>query len=359
MTQTPDHDRSQRHAISSTDTSSANGRHRTIYTSASWPTERIGRSVRPAVRIRTLLVPLDGSSAAEHALPYALSIARRTGATVRLVHVWSAKVKPWHNDERIERLTREKQAYLDSVVCRIRSKHKTDLVTLVIESRHIAKSLREAAADVTLVVMAAGQRGVARRLLRRSVTNALMRTLPCPLLLVRSHTSVVDLASDPVPQHVLVPLDSTTSAETAIEFAAALGGLSGARFTLTHFQTLEQTLCSCKGTDSHGYLRGVAERFSKRLPQIRTEVLIDDQDVATAVLSRVENTGIDLIALTKSKRTGLAQLLNLSVADAVVRKASTPVLVLHSTFPRAKSRECSANRSFWNWRRATAAFVNA
>jgi nucleotide-binding universal stress UspA family protein len=230
---------------------------------------------------------------------------------------------------------------------------------LVIESRHIAKSLREAAADVTLVVIAEGQRGVARRLLRRSVTDALMRTLPCPLLIVRSHTSVVDLASDPMPQHVLVPLNGTMSAETAIDFAAALGGRSGARFTLTHFQTLEQTLGSRTRTDSHGYLRSAAERFSEHSPQISTEVLIDDQEVATAVLSRVESTGIDLIALTKSKRTGLAQLLNPSVADAVVRKASTPVLVLHSTIPRAKNRESSANRSFWNWRRATAAFVNA
>jgi len=36
---------------------------------------------------KSILTPLDGSSFAEHALPLALSIARRGGATLRLLHV--------------------------------------------------------------------------------------------------------------------------------------------------------------------------------------------------------------------------------------------------------------------------------
>ena len=36
---------------------------------------------------RSILVALDGSTAAEHALPLALSIARRWSAQLRLVHV--------------------------------------------------------------------------------------------------------------------------------------------------------------------------------------------------------------------------------------------------------------------------------
>jgi nucleotide-binding universal stress UspA family protein len=36
---------------------------------------------------RTILVPLDGSAFGEQALPVALGIARRAGATVRLAHV--------------------------------------------------------------------------------------------------------------------------------------------------------------------------------------------------------------------------------------------------------------------------------
>jgi len=36
---------------------------------------------------RSLLVPLDGSAFGEQALPFALSIARRAGATINLVRV--------------------------------------------------------------------------------------------------------------------------------------------------------------------------------------------------------------------------------------------------------------------------------
>src|SRR5262245_58620128 len=37
--------------------------------------------------IRSILVPLDGSPFGEHALPLALSLARRAGASLQLVHV--------------------------------------------------------------------------------------------------------------------------------------------------------------------------------------------------------------------------------------------------------------------------------
>src|SRR5262245_19432477 len=36
---------------------------------------------------RNILVPLDGSSFGEHALPLALALARKTGAGLRVVHV--------------------------------------------------------------------------------------------------------------------------------------------------------------------------------------------------------------------------------------------------------------------------------
>jgi hypothetical protein len=36
---------------------------------------------------RNIMVPLDGSTVGEHALPHALRIARRGGATLHLVHV--------------------------------------------------------------------------------------------------------------------------------------------------------------------------------------------------------------------------------------------------------------------------------
>jgi nucleotide-binding universal stress UspA family protein len=36
---------------------------------------------------RSILVPLDGSAFGEHALPFALSLARRAGAQLHLAHI--------------------------------------------------------------------------------------------------------------------------------------------------------------------------------------------------------------------------------------------------------------------------------
>jgi len=49
---------------------------------------------------RAILVPLDGSAFGEQALPVALSIARRAGASVRLAHVHVAGRSPF-----VDRLT--------------------------------------------------------------------------------------------------------------------------------------------------------------------------------------------------------------------------------------------------------------
>lgn len=42
-----------------------------------------GRRARQFSRLRSLVVPLDGTPFAEHALPHAIAIARRSGANCR------------------------------------------------------------------------------------------------------------------------------------------------------------------------------------------------------------------------------------------------------------------------------------
>src|SRR5437764_12135571 len=72
---------------------------------------------------RKLLVPLDGSTFGEHALPLALSIARRAQAAIELVHVHVPVVYIDHLmtfDDALDRDTRvREQAYLDAVVQRL------------------------------------------------------------------------------------------------------------------------------------------------------------------------------------------------------------------------------------------------
>src|SRR6476660_5562470 len=73
---------------------------------------------------RSLLVPLDGSTAAEHALPMALRLARRFEAALQIIHVhrpvWGVHGEGGLYDALLDRELREGvQAYLDGVIQRL------------------------------------------------------------------------------------------------------------------------------------------------------------------------------------------------------------------------------------------------
>src|SRR6187402_438134 len=74
---------------------------------------------------RSILVPLDGSDFGEHALPVAVSLARRLGAAVQVVHVhapaWGLYgERPAFYDEALDGMMREHdRAYLDKTVERL------------------------------------------------------------------------------------------------------------------------------------------------------------------------------------------------------------------------------------------------
>jgi nucleotide-binding universal stress UspA family protein len=73
-------------------------------------------------------------------------------------------------------------------------------------------------------------------------------------------------------------------------------------------------------------LHGVAERLRARSVSAQTCVVVGENP-AEAILDVVRTRGLDLVALETHGRRGLNRLLLGSVADKVVRGASTPVLV--------------------------------
>src|SRR5262245_13824867 len=73
-------------------------------------------------KIKSILVPLDGSPFAEHAIPLAVAIAEQSGAVLNLVHVIApAEVLDPYDvlyfaDLSLKSLKHDKQQYLESVV---------------------------------------------------------------------------------------------------------------------------------------------------------------------------------------------------------------------------------------------------
>jgi nucleotide-binding universal stress UspA family protein len=178
---------------------------------------------------RTILVPLDGSNFGEHALPLALSIARRAEARLQLVHVHTPLQAIYTEmqlyDAELEAQMKERHGiYLDNLAAQIKKTSPVPLSTASLEGEVVAV-LREYMAKIAadLVVLTTHGRGAFGRFWLGSVTDGLVRESPVPVLIVHPHDKVADLGTDPVLKQVLLPLDGTPLAEQIIEPALALG----------------------------------------------------------------------------------------------------------------------------------------
>jgi nucleotide-binding universal stress UspA family protein len=302
---------------------------------------------------RSVLVPLDGSVFAEHALPRALSIARRAGAAVRLVQVHLSVFPPFGDgggtvalDFQLDDEVRAQEAaYLAGLVTRLAEVAPDLKISTALRDGPVADAVygEATAADADLVVMATHGRGALSRLWLGSVADKLVRRLPIPILLVRPEDEAADLSADLVSRRILVPLDGSDLSEQILEPATALGCLTQAEYRLVfvvepalvpgpHLSSVsvdqDLPLLRDMKTQAQKYLDEVADRLRARLLRVETRVLVSPT-AALAILEEAAGQHCDLIALETHGRGGLARLVLGSVADKVIRGAPAAVLVHH------------------------------
>jgi nucleotide-binding universal stress UspA family protein len=156
-----------------------------------------------------ILVPLDGSPAAERALIPALRLARRTGVPLRML----SRALP----DELDRFT----DYLAGVA----TVHATeaDIETLVVDRESIPDAIAKGVERGTLVCLSSHGRGGLTRAVMGSVAEALLRTLDQPALVVGPYvTEDVALAG-----RIVACVDGSAESERTLqpakEWSAALG----------------------------------------------------------------------------------------------------------------------------------------
>jgi len=300
---------------------------------------------------RSLLVPLDGSTFAEHALPLALGLARRAGAALNVVSVHVPLLSTAADSiapgtcEAEARILEQERAYLDGIVSRLAKLAPVPVTSSLVEGPLVAELLSGHAAvtKADLVVMTTHGRGPLSRLWLGSVADEMVRRGTPPVLLVRPHEKGVDLATEPEVRHILIPLDGSALAEQILAPARDFGGLTQAEFTLLRvygpaIDVDPLAYAAQEGVEgaveqlrvrAQDYLQRVAEGFSGQGCKVQTQAVLG-QHPATAVLDAAQNLAVSLITLETHGRRGLPRLLLGSVADKVIRGASVPVLVHRS-----------------------------
>lgn len=311
---------------------------------------------------RSILVPLDGSHFAEHALPLAFAIARRSAANVQLLRVhppladlffWAPTPGDILETQLLEHYRKESLDYLESV-SRDLAKAGGVKVTSASMEGDAAEAIRSYAADVKadLAVMTTHGRGLLEQFWLGSVADELIRSMTIPAILVRPTETTVHFEQDVNLRHIVITLDGTPLAEKILEPALAIGNAMGADYTLlrvvnsvpplSHSHRTTSTESQSKGIadglkkfeerlrqNAEAYLQKVAERLRSRGAKVQIHVHFAHQPAA-AILEEVASSA-DLVAIETHGRHGLPRLLLGSVTDKVIRGSSKPVLVCRST----------------------------
>jgi nucleotide-binding universal stress UspA family protein len=144
---------------------------------------------------KNILVPTDLSDNAEEALDYACELAQKLDATVHVLHVIGVpslgvpELGVAVTSSVVDSLIQDAQAAVDKL-CDAR-RGRVRLGETMLRTGDARDTILQAAKEVEaeLIVMGThGRRGVSRALLG-SITEAVIRTAPCPVLAVRANTT--------------------------------------------------------------------------------------------------------------------------------------------------------------------------
>jgi nucleotide-binding universal stress UspA family protein len=305
---------------------------------------------------RTILVPLDGSRFGEHALPWALSLARKLGAGLELTTV--AQVEPpglspvgtarLPGEESRERAVSLAEGYLKEVVERVRaSGFNGELGWTVLPPGNVVASLvrQVELSKADLAVLTTHGRGPVQRAWLGSVADGFIRSAPCPMLLVRPEPS--EDGAEPLslerlpylPRRILLPLDGSPVAERLVELTPPVAEPS---CTFLLMRAIPPFLPGgspylphvVREAEEQEQVRAAAQEYLQevgaplREAGLATEVLVvTEGQPGQAIIEVARAEDADLIAMSTSGRGGVARLLLGSVADKVIRGAPCPVFL--------------------------------
>ncbi len=142
-------------------------------------------------------------------------------------------------------------------------------------------------------------------------------------------------------QRILVPLDGSALAASVLPRVIELTRSSG-----TRIEVLRTAVSRPYGKggvrECQEYLTGVAERLAAEGCR-NVRVSVWEGDPAGAILKVARHHKVDLIVMTTHGRGGLRRLALGSVAEAVLRRARTPLLLVpRPDAPTARSTEADA-----------------
>lgn len=286
-----------------------------------------------------ILVPLDGSKIAEMAAPYAVQLATILGSQITLVSVSesaAADVSHLYNTylkHVTKKLRRELKNWGAGEECNVRS----DVLLGNPASEIVRFAHKE---EIGLIVMAShGSSGEGPWLLG-NIAAKMLRTTDRTVLLVRVPVSDTALQQRKLVRKILVPLDGSKLAESALCYVEILAKAMSAQIVLIEafeqvsttgasgiFHTVRDSEAVRKALIS--YLNSVAKPLREQGVEVSSVVVFGD--AASQIMKYAEESGVDLIAISRHGRSGLGRWVFGSVTDKILHTGDIAVLVVQAS----------------------------
>lgn len=299
-----------------------------------------------------IVVPLDGSTIAQAALPYALTLADAACGALTLLqavpplHVTWDYYVPYDATFEAEALAKTGSA-LDALAARLRTP------TRQIETYPTVGNPAEEILSYTtrmerdLIAMATHGRGGIAHWAFGSVARKVLTAATVPTLIVRPTEAPPNPEQPATIRNILVPLDGSNLA-AALPLVRALAPALGAQVTLVRavaipslpYAVAPNILLQPEYFEGAAVeARVAAEAYWAQISAdftalgVTTTSLMPTGNAATAILVLLEDRIYDLIVMTTHGRTGVTRWTMGSVAERLIEASHTPILFLRSAGP--------------------------
>lgn len=286
--------------------------------------------------MRRILVPLDGTEMAASILSDAQRLAGRDG---ELILVRNAHVSVY--DVELEErggatVLEEVQQYLDQQADRVREAGtRVQARPLVIGDNALAIDEAARIFHADMIACATHGRGPLARLVRGGVAWRALAHSEVPVLLRHwfRNDDIADATSKR--RRIMVPLDGSRLAETALPLATELArewdaSLYLVRVTLFPFYDTLSLEAMDLVDEAKRYVQSVARVTPGH---VHTDVL--SGSTVEVLTQAAEDHGITDVVMASHGRTGLARVILGSVADELLHRMHCPIIVIPALAARA------------------------
>lgn len=276
---------------------------------------------------KLILVPTDRSEPASHALRYASALAERFHAHLRVIYAdlfipptdFSAKTAGAFELSRDAMMAVAREELRTHVEANVSSRVRFDCRVVVGEPVD-AILAQVHASGANLVVMGTHGRAGVNRLLFGSVTEAVMRAVPVPVMAVNPNAGETAEV-----EKILCPVRLTPACRDALLRAAALGGKRSTLILLVH--TADQ--------NDHPHMEvDELNRLHDWLPPEladRCEIkIISAEDEAEEIVEIAREKGVQMIAFGVAAGRPLTYSLLGTIAERVLQRSGCAVLTVNA-----------------------------